>query len=99
MACGKRYAWREKLPLSKCRVIVTRPASGSKKLTLLLQQLGAEVVELPSIRTQLRDCAEQLRLVLDEIAAYQYLVFTSPAGVDYFLNCWTIWNWTCDVSV
>lgn len=86
VACGKRYAWREKLPLSKCRVIVTRPASGSKKLTLLLQQLGAEVVELPSIRTQLRDCAEQLRLVLDEIAAYQYLVFTSSAGVDYFFE-------------
>lgn len=84
VSCAEKYAWRDKLPLSGCRIVVTRPASRSKKLTRLLQELGAEVMEQPSIRTQLRECVSQLEEALDRIAEYDYMVFTSPAGVDYF---------------
>ncbi len=41
---------------------------------------------MPTIRTQIRDCGRQLSEQLSQIAAYQYLVFTSPAGVDYFFE-------------
>lgn len=41
-------------------------------------------MEQPSIRTQLRECVSQLEEALDRIAEYEYMVFTSPAGVDYF---------------
>lgn len=83
-ALGNRFAWYEKLPLSHSRILVTRPSSSSKKLADTLRSLGAEVLEQPAIRTQIRDCAQQLKEILLKIADYRYMVFTSPAGVDYF---------------
>lgn len=85
-ACGRRYAWREKLPLSGSRIVVTRPRTRSKAFAQTLQQLGAEVIEMPTIDTQIRNCEEQLREILSEILKYEYMVFTSPAGVDYFFE-------------
>lgn len=83
-AFGKRFAWRDSLPLSQSRILVTRPAARSGRLAEMLRSLGAEVLEVPAIRTQVRDCAAQLLQVLDQIGIYDYLVFTSPAGVEYF---------------
>lgn len=85
-ALGNRFAWYEKLPLSHSRILVTRPSSGSGKLADALRSLGAEVLEQPAIRTQIRDCAQQLHEILLKIADYRYMVFTSPAGVDYFFT-------------
>lgn len=85
-AFANRYAWRERLPLHNARILITRPAERGRRLSDLLEQLGAEVVQMPTIRTQIRDCGRQLSEQLSQIAAYQYLVFTSPAGVDYFFE-------------
>lgn len=85
-ALSARLAWYEKLPLSSSRILVTRPSSRSGKLADALRGLGAEVIEFPTVRTQLTDCAGQLRQVLSHIGDYRYLVFTSPAGVDYFFD-------------
>lgn len=85
-AFANRYAWRERLPLHNARILITRPAERGRKLSDLLEQLGAEVVQMPTIRTQIRDCGRQLSEQLSQIAAYQYLAFTSPAGVDYFFE-------------
>lgn len=85
-ALGKRFAWCGKLPLSQSRILVTRPASRSGKLADSLRGLGAEVLEVPMIRTQIRDCAGQLGEVLSRIKDYGCMVFTSPAGVEYFFE-------------
>lgn len=85
-ACGKRYAWREKLCLAGCRILVTRPADRSGALAGLLREQGAEVLEIPSIRTRIRDVGAQLLEVLAQIETYRYVVFTSPAGVEYFFE-------------
>lgn len=85
-ACGKQYAWRDKLPLSGCRILTTRPASRSGALTELLRGQGAEVLEIPTIRTRIRDAGTQLSEALAQIGDYQYAVFTSPAGVEYFFE-------------
>ncbi|MDE7312570.1 MAG: uroporphyrinogen-III C-methyltransferase [Eubacterium sp.] len=85
-ACGKRYAWWEKLPLSGCRILVTRPAARSGALAGLLREQGAEVLEIPAIRTQAKDVGAQLLKVLAEIGTYRYLAFTSPAGVEHFFE-------------
>lgn len=83
---AQRYAWRERLPLHGARILITRPAERGKRLADLLEELGAEVVQMPTIRTQIRDCGRQLAEQLSQIAEYQYLAFTSPAGVDYFFE-------------
>lgn len=83
---GKRYAWREQLPLSGCRIVVTRPAARSGKLAGLLRGQGAEVLEIPCIRTQAKEDTYQLSQTFAHIRDYRYLVFTSPAGVEHFFE-------------
>lgn len=78
----KQFSWYEKLPLSGHRIIVTRPRERSGQLSGRLRQLGAEVLELPAIATVPR------RVELPKIEKYNKLVFTSPAGVRIFLDCW-----------
>lgn len=85
-AFAQRFDWRGRLPLSQSRILVTRPASRSGRLAELLRGLGAEVLEIPAICTRVRDCEDQLRQVLDRIDSYNYMVFTSPAGVEYFFS-------------
>ncbi len=85
-ALGKQFGWYEKMPLFHCRIIVTRPASRSGKLSGILRRMGAEVLEIPAIHTECRDCGRELSKELSRIGDYRYLVFTSPAGADYFFE-------------
>lgn len=85
-ALGKKFSWYDQLPLSKSRILITRPSARSVQMAELLYSLGAEVLQMPTIRTQIRDCEKQFLEVLSQINEYHYLVFTSPAGVDYFFE-------------
>lgn len=85
-ALGKRFAWRGALPLFGIRIFVTRPAARSRELACALGDLGAEVLEIPAIRTKIRDCGEQLSEILLNSGQYGYIVFTSPSGVSYFFE-------------
>ena len=51
-ALADEFNWYEKLPLMGWKVLVTRPKNRSSRTTELLREKGAEVLELPSIRTQ-----------------------------------------------
>ena len=74
-----RYSWRDALPLSGTKVIVTRPKNRQGRLCRMLRALGAEVVELPAITTvPLEDAALP---ALDKAA---WLGFTSATGVECF---------------
>lgn len=85
-ALGNQFAWYEQLPLFGRKILVTRPRERSKMLADRLRSLGAEVLEAPAIRTE--RIAENCRLwqELENLFAYQYLVFTSPAGVRIFFE-------------
>ena len=51
--CGlaDQFAWREKLPLQGCKVLVTRPADVRSTMSERLRKLGAEVLDIPAIAT------------------------------------------------
>jgi uroporphyrinogen-III synthase len=67
-------------PLAGKRIVVTRPAERGMLATLLRMQ-GADVVELPLIGiTEAEDGGEALRTALTDLAGYDWLVVTSPAG-------------------
>lgn len=85
-ALGNQFAWYEKLPLFGRKILVTRPRERSKILADRLRSLGAEVLEIPTIRTE--RIAENRRLwqEFEHLCLYQYLVFTSPAGVNIFFG-------------
>lgn len=45
-----KFEWRSKLPLEGCRILLTRPKERMAALSGRLRALGAEVLEIPSIR-------------------------------------------------
>lgn len=78
--------WRARLPLAGCRIVVTRTREQAGELSAALSALGADVMELPTIRiadpTDRRDFAEA---VVDS-PHYDWLVFSSPNGVQRFFR-------------
>jgi uroporphyrinogen III methyltransferase/synthase len=78
-------SWFEKKPLLGKRVLVTRPPKEASRLSALLVQEGAVPVEVPTIETY---PAPSLRLdrALDRLEEYDWVVFTSPRGVEAFFE-------------
>jgi uroporphyrinogen III methyltransferase/synthase len=78
--------WFEDRPLSGKRIVVTRTRKQAGALTEQLRSLGADVIELPTIRieppTDLRAFAE----LVQDAHAYDWIVFTSPNGVNAFFD-------------
>ena len=85
-ALSQEFAWYETLPLSGMKVVVTRPRQRSRQLVEKLRQLGAEVFEIPTIVTTPISDNRLLQEKLQQISMYQWLVFTSPTGVDIFFE-------------
>ncbi|MFZ1219910.1 MAG: uroporphyrinogen-III C-methyltransferase [Chthoniobacterales bacterium] len=78
--------WFENRPLSGKRIVVTRTRKQAGVLTEQLRALGADVIELPTIRieppTDLRAFAE----LVQDAHGYDWIVFTSPNGVNAFFD-------------
>ena len=83
-----RFAWREALPLSGVKALITRPRELSSGMAALLRQRGAEVVELPAIRTVPVADGAPLAEAIERLAAggFDWVVFTSPSGVRIFMD-------------
>ena len=86
VALRKDLNWYERRPLSGKRIVVTRTRKQAGALTSQLRALGADIFELPTIRieppTDLREFAE----LVQEAHVYDWIVFTSPNGVDAFFK-------------
>ncbi len=81
---AQEFAWAEQRPLFGARIAVTRPRARGSALSDRLRELGAEVWELPTIRTE-RICPNPaLDDAIARLNTYDYLVFTSQAGVSVF---------------
>jgi uroporphyrinogen III methyltransferase/synthase len=79
--------WYEALPLFGQRVVVTRTRKQAGALTHRLTQLGADVLEIPTIRIVPVALDEAERGKLAALSdSFDWLVFTSPNAVDLFFN-------------
>ena len=85
-ALADEFAWYEKLPLFGCKVLVTRPKETISSMAHKLRLLGAEVLELPAIRTEPLEDQSLLKEALKELDSYQWIAFTSPIGVKVFFD-------------
>ena len=75
-------------PLHGRKVVVTRPEEQAPSLVGILRRLGAETVELPSIRIAApSDGGEALRAAARRAGAYDWVVFTSVNAVRRFVDC------------
>jgi hydroxymethylbilane synthase len=72
-------------PLHGRRIIVTRAVKQSGEMTRSLTELGAEVISCPTIEIKAPSSWEQLDRALVHLSWYDWLVFTSVNGVEYFL--------------
>jgi uroporphyrinogen III methyltransferase/synthase len=78
--------WFEKRPLFGQRVVVTRARDQAGILGARLSELGAEVLEVPTIKIEPPTKREILVDALLELNSYDWLVFTSPNGVTQFFE-------------
>jgi uroporphyrinogen III methyltransferase / synthase len=73
-------AWLENRPLFGRRVVVTRARAQASGLAATLAALGAEVIELPTIRIVPRIDSREVRDAASSIDSYALVCVTSPNG-------------------
>ena len=80
--------WFEHRPLFGQRIVVTRTREQASQLSKQLSDLGAEVLEIPTIKLvpPTEDRRQDLIDALLELNSYNWLVFTSPNGVTAFFD-------------
>jgi uroporphyrinogen III methyltransferase/synthase len=78
--------WFEERPLWGRKVMVTRTRAQAGRLSSLLKDLGAQVIERPVIRIEPIAPNPALEIVLDNLINFNWLILTSPNGASFFLN-------------
>ncbi len=68
------------------RVVVTRALAQAAELSIPLRELGAEVLELPTINILPAKDLTALREAVEGIGEYDWVIFTSPNAVDFFFE-------------
>ncbi|MDD3795466.1 MAG: uroporphyrinogen-III C-methyltransferase [Lachnospiraceae bacterium] len=81
-----KFGWYEKKPLAGSKILVTRPKELISAMSERLREQGAEVLELPAIRTEAIEPNPALENCLKRIEKYDWIVFTSPTGVRIFFE-------------
>jgi uroporphyrinogen-III synthase len=73
-------------PLTQQTILVTRSAGQSSQFTVLLQQQGATVLEMPTLEITPPSSWEPLDQAIATIHSFDWLILTSANGVDYFFD-------------
>lgn len=81
-----QFHWAEDRPLGGLKIAVTRPRDRNSALADKLTHLGAEAVVLPTIETEALVDDRGLLEALSHISDYNWIAFTSPAGVKVFYD-------------
>ncbi|MDQ8737415.1 uroporphyrinogen-III C-methyltransferase [Paenibacillus sp. LHD-38] len=92
----EKLKWYEKKPLFGLRVLVTRARAQASELADQIETLGGEPCEFPVIETiepSAPDVVEALREKLELAEQYNWLMFTSVNGVEYFFG------WLCKFQI
>jgi uroporphyrinogen III methyltransferase / synthase len=86
VSLGKELPWHDARPLSGQRIVVTRTRKQAGALSDQLRDLGAEVIELPTIRIEPPSDLRAFAELAQDAHAYDWIVFTSPNGVSAFFE-------------
>jgi uroporphyrinogen III methyltransferase/synthase len=85
-AAGYGFDWVERRPLFGQTILVTRPADQGRETVDQLSELGAQVVVQPAIRIAAPSDWDRVDAAIARLDAYDWLVFSSSNGVQYFLD-------------
>ncbi len=82
----EQLGWFEKLPLFGRRIVITRAADQAAEFSERLRALGADAIELPVIALVPPSDLAPLDRAIENLAGYDWLIFTSVNGVRFFLD-------------
>lgn len=82
----ERINWFETRPLFGKRIVVTRTRKQAGELSKEIAELGADVVELPTIRIEPPEDRREFAELVTHAHEYDWLIFTSPNGVEHFFD-------------
>jgi uroporphyrinogen III methyltransferase/synthase len=82
----EKLKWFENRPLLGRRIVVTRSRAQASDLVQALGDLGAECLECPTIQTAPPDNVAPLDRAIADLAAFDWIVFTSVNGVSGFFE-------------
>ncbi len=83
----EQLKWFETRPLFGKKILVTRARAQASKLSHALKNLGAEVVECPTIKIAApSDNFKALDAAIDILRGFDRLIFTSANGVEKFFE-------------
>lgn len=86
VAMRETLSWFEEKPLFGHRILVTRAREQASVLSEKLEKAGAEAVEAPMIAVKKASNSEPLHQAIAEIESYDWIIFTSVNGVQYFFE-------------
>jgi uroporphyrinogen III methyltransferase / synthase len=78
--------WYETRPLLGKRIVVTRTRKQASVLSNKLRELGAHVIELPTIRIEPPSNLREFAELVQDAHIYDWIVFTSANGVEAFFD-------------
>lgn len=83
-----KFDWQSILPLAGKRAVVAGPKEINSRLSAMLREKGAEVIELPAIKIVPAADSGYLEKAIKDISygKYEWIVFTSPSGVRVFMD-------------
>lgn len=82
----EKINWFETRPLFGKRIVVTRTREQAGELSKSLNRLGAEALEIPTIRVDQPEDREGFVEGVGSVHTYDWLIFTSPNGVTHFME-------------
>src|SRR5579862_154635 len=82
----RQLNWFERLPLFGKRIVITRAREQAGALRDALEELGARVIEIPTIEIRDPDSWEPLDQAIGRLETFQYLLVTWANGARNFLR-------------
>jgi uroporphyrinogen III methyltransferase/synthase len=82
----QKMKWFENRPLMGKRIIVTRARQQASDVIKKLFKLGADCIECPTIRVVPPDDYQPLDDAIEKLPEYDWIVFTSVNGVQFFFE-------------
>lgn len=82
----EKLSWYENLPLFGKRIAITRARASASGMARQLALLGAEVFECPLLKIEPAEDYGPLDKVIENVADYAWVIFTSANGVKYFFE-------------
>lgn len=78
--------WFEQKPFFGKRVVVTRSREQASDLSRRIEEMGGEAWEFPAIEIDHPEDYGPMDEAINQLDTYNWLIFTSVNGVDYFFN-------------